>query len=97
MRRLDESTISRPLLRKFIYGMLLLTMQGLFRYRRRHRVKPYPICHFFSLWADQFLLAPAQTSGSGRTLTLNQFQGFSLKESRWLQSFRQHDLEQSQT
>ena len=98
-RRLAEGTISRPLLREVTYRMLPLLpiMQGLFRYRRRHWVKPHPICRLFSSWADQFLLALAQTSESGRTLTLDRFQGFSLKESRWLPSFRRHDLEQSQT
>ena len=72
-RRPAEGTISRPLLREVIYGMLPLlpTMQGLFRYRRRHWVKPHLICHLFSLWTDQFPLAPAQTSESGRTLTLD--------------------------
>ena len=83
-RRPAEGSISRPLLREVIYGMLplLLTMQGLFRYRRYYWVKSHPICRFFSLWADQFPLALAQTSGSGRTLTLDRFQGFFSKESR---------------
>ena len=82
-KRPAEGSISRPLLREVTYGMLPLLpiMQGPFRYRRRHWVKPHPICRLFSSWADQFPLAPAQTSGSGRTLTLDQFQGFSLKES----------------
>ena len=98
-RRQAEGMISRPLLQEVIYGMLPLlpTMQEPFRYCRRHWVKPHPICRLFSSWADQFPLAPAQTSGSGRTLTLDWFQGFSLKESRWLPSFCRHDLEQSQT
>ena len=89
-RKSVEGMISRPLLREVTYGMLPLlpTMQGPFRYRRRHWVKPYPICRLFSSWADQFPLAPAQMSGSSRTLTLDQFQGFSSKESRWLPSFR---------
>ena len=75
IRRPIEGLISKPLLRKITYGMLPLlpTMQEPFRYRRRHWVKLHPICCFFSLWADQFPLAPAQTSGSDRTLTLDRF------------------------
>ena len=94
MKRLVEGSISRPLLQEVTYGMLPLLpiMQGPFRYYRCHWVKPHSICCFFSLWADQFPLAPAQMSGSGRTLTLNRFQGFSSKESWWLPSFRRHDL-----
>ena len=75
----------------------LPTIRGLFRYRRRHWVKPHPICRLSSSWANQFSLAPAQTSGSGRTPTLDQFQGFSSKKSWWLLSFCRYDLEQSQT
>ena len=94
-RRPAEGTIFRLLLWEVTYGMLPLlpTMRGPFRHRRRHWVKPHPICRLFSSWADQFPLALAQTSGSGRTLTLDWFQGFSSKESRWLPSFRQHNLE----
>ena len=74
-KRPAEDSISRPLLWEVIYEMLPLlpTMQEPFRYRRRHWVKLHPICCFFSLWADQFPLAPAQTSGSDRTLTLDRF------------------------
>ena len=99
IRRPVKDLISIPLLRKVTYWMLLLlpTMQVSFRYCQRHWVKPHPIYHLFSLWADQFPLAPARMLGSGRTLTLDWFQSFLLKESRWLPSFCQHDLEQSQT
>ena len=98
-RRPAEGTISRPLLREVTYGVLPLLpiMQGPFRYRRHHLVKPHPICRLFSSWVDQFPLVLAQTSGSGRTLILNRFQGFSSKESHWLLSFCQHNLKQSQT
>ena len=75
---------------------LLPTMQGLIWYCRHHWVKTHPICRLFSLCVDQFPLVLAQMSRSGRTLTLDQFQGFSSKESWWLLSFCQHDLEQSQ-
>ena len=94
-----EGSISRLLLWKVIYGMLPLLpiMQGPFWYRRRHWIKPHPICRHFSLCVDQFLLVPEQTSESGRTLTLDRFQDFFLKEFRWLPSFHWHDLEQSQT
>ena len=73
IRRPAKGTISRPLLREVTYRILLflLIMQGPFRYRKFHGVKPHPICHLFSLWADQFPLALEQMSGSGRTLTLN--------------------------
>ena len=72
-RRPVKGSISRLVLRKVTYGMLPLlpTMRGPFQYRRRHWVKPHPICRLFSSWADQFPLALAQTLGSGRTLTLD--------------------------
>ena len=83
-RRPAEGTISRLLLWEVTYEMLLLLpiMQGPFQYRQCHWVKTHLICRLFSSWADQFQLAPAQTLGSGKTLTLDQFQGFSSKESR---------------
>ena len=83
-RRSAKGSIFRPLLRKVTYWMLplLATMQGLFRYRRRYWVKPHSICCLFSSLTDQFPLVPAQLSRSSRTLTLDWFQGFSLKESR---------------
>ena len=82
-RRPAEGSIFRPPLREVTYGMLPLLpkLQGLFRYRRCHRVKPHLFCHLFSLCADQFPLASAQTLGSGRTFTLDRFQVFSSKES----------------
>ena len=82
-KKLAEGKISRPLLRKVIYKMLLLLpiMQGLFWYCQRYLVKPQPIYHLFSLWANQFPLALAQTLSSGKTLILNRFQDFSLKKS----------------
>ena len=99
MKKPAEGMISRSLLRKVIYRILLLlaTILGLFWYCQHHYVKLHPIYRLFSLLADQFLLAAAQTLGKGRTLTRDQFQGFSSKESWWLPSFCRHKLEPNQT
>ena len=82
MKRPAKGIISKPLLQKVTYEILplLLIKQGSFRYCWYYWVKLYPICHLFSLWADQFLLAPTQILETGRTITLNQFQGFFLKK-----------------
>ena len=83
MRKLAEGIISKLLLQKVTYRMLPLlpTMQGLFQYCQHQWVKPHFIYRLFSLWADQFPLVLVQTSESGRTLTMDPFQAFSLKKS----------------
>ena len=57
-KRPAKCTISKPLLWNIIYRMLLVlpTIQELFWYCQHYWVKLFPICHLFSLWADQFLL-----------------------------------------
>ena len=74
-KRSAKNTIFRLLLQEVLYKMLLLLliMQRPFQYYRCYWVKLYPIYRLFFLWADQFLLSPAQMSNISRTLILDRF------------------------
>ena len=94
-KRTAKGIIFKPLLREVTYKILpaLQIIQRSFRYRWHYWLKSHPICCFFSLYLDKFPLAPVQTSGTDRNLTLDWFLGFSSRKSWWLLNFCRHNLE----